>query len=96
MISHGAYLVTYRTCTSGSVIVDISRVTVGLGTISNPWRVRSLLADDVYTVSANNIISESYHANLSLEDAEMLYKSITGVNPNYLSNEKIVEGDGLV
>lgn len=93
MVSHGAYLVTYRTCTSGRVIVDISRVVGGLGITSNPWIVRSLLADDRYPVAAIDIAPESYKTNLSLEDVEVLYKSITGIDPDYLL---IIDDEGIM
>lgn len=79
----GAYIVTARTSIGGSIIYDIGLITSGNGIMSQPWMVKSLISLKKYTVRAMEIISTSYYYNSYLNDAELIYKSLTGIDPKY-------------
>lgn len=80
-ISCGAYLVTQIKTLGGTHEYDLVRVVGGRGTASEPWKVKSILTSKDYTVLAMEILKESYHANYSREEAEIIYKSVANKIP---------------
>jgi hypothetical protein len=80
-ISCGAYLITKTTTLGGTHDYDLVMVVGGRGTVSEPWKVKSLLTYKSYTVSAMDIVKESYIDNYSREDAEIIYRSYANKVP---------------
>ena len=72
-----------RNSIGGSVIYDIGCITSGKGISSDPWMVLSLQTNDKYTVVAMQINSASYYENVTLEDAEFIFKHLTDTLPKY-------------
>ncbi len=53
----------------------------GRGTASEPWKVKSSATCRIYTVTAMEILRESYSNNYSHEDAEVIFKTVTNHKP---------------
>lgn len=65
----------------GTPEYDIVRVVGGRGTSSEPWKVKSIHVDRIYTVSAMEIVGASYHLNYNLDDANAVYICATNKKP---------------
>lgn len=79
----GAYVVTTKSSIGDRIIYDIGFIISGQGIMSQPWIVKSLITTKKYTAKAIEIARSSYYYNSNLNDAEMIYKSLSGMDPKY-------------
>lgn len=72
----GSHLVVYVKTLGGGREYDIVVVTGGHGTVTEPWKVKSTVTSKTFTVSAMEIVKDSYRYNYSGAEAEAIYTSM--------------------
>jgi len=83
IIGRGSCLVVLKYTTGGNSELDIVIIINGEGISSSPWLVKSLIDNFTYNIKCKDIVKESYYKP-TIDDAKIIYKSITGNSPKML------------
>jgi hypothetical protein len=85
--------VTQTKTLGGTPEYDLVMVIGGRGTLSEPWKVKSTSTCRIYTVSAMEILSASYHLNYSLDDAKVIYTLVAKKEPEIPKTPTTIQFD---